>query len=41
VYIINTPKPDESENETIDQLKRRQRWETDDYMQRAYFECNE
>jgi len=25
VYVINTPKPDESENETIDQLRSRQK----------------
>jgi len=31
VYVINTPRPDEFEDETIDQLRRRQKWETDDY----------
>jgi len=31
VYVINTPRSNEFEDETIDWLKRRQRWETDDY----------
>jgi len=31
VYVINTPSSDESKNETINQLRRRQKWEIDDY----------
>ena len=36
VYVISTPKPDESENETIDQLRKRKKWETDDYTCRGH-----
>jgi len=36
VYVINTPKPDESKNETMDQLRRTQKWETYDYTCRGH-----
>ena len=31
-YVLNTPKPQETEAETIEQLRQRQKWDNDDYI---------
>ncbi|KAK1407693.1 hypothetical protein QVD17_39315 [Tagetes erecta] len=36
VYVLSTPMPEEVENETIDQQRRRLKWENDDYICRGH-----
>ena len=36
MYVLNTPKPEVSEDETLDQIRKRQKWETDDYTCRGH-----
>ncbi|KAI3825040.1 hypothetical protein L1987_06515 [Smallanthus sonchifolius] len=36
VYVLSTPMPEETENETLDQQRRRLKWENDDYICRGH-----
>ena len=36
VYVLNTPYPIETENETLDQARRRSKFENDDYICRGH-----
>ena len=36
VYVLNSPKPVETENETIADTRKRQKWETDDEIYRGH-----
>ena len=36
LYVLNTPYPVETENETLDQARRRSRFENDDYICRGH-----
>src|SRR6516165_6527047 len=36
VYVLNTPRPTETENETLAQTRRRQKWDTDDEICRDH-----
>ncbi|KAI3693503.1 hypothetical protein L1987_76446 [Smallanthus sonchifolius] len=36
VYVLSTPMPEEVENETLDQQRRRLKWENDDYICRGH-----
>ena len=31
-YVLSTPKPDEVENETAEETRKRNKWENDDYI---------
>ncbi|GKE20119.1 zinc finger, CCHC-type containing protein, partial [Tanacetum coccineum] len=35
VYVLNTPIPEDGENATVDQIKRRNKWDNDDYVCRG------
>ena len=32
VYVLNIPKPEEKENETVVETRERQKWDNDDYI---------
>ncbi|KAK9096648.1 hypothetical protein Sjap_022145 [Stephania japonica] len=32
VYVLNTPKPVESNDKTVEQIKKRQKWDTNDQV---------
>ena len=36
-YVISTPKPEEVENKTLEQTRRRSKWENDDFICRGIF----
>ncbi|KAK9165962.1 hypothetical protein Scep_001153 [Stephania cephalantha] len=36
VYVLDTPKPMESDDETVEQIRKRQKWETDDHTCRGH-----
>ncbi|KAM0014109.1 putative RNA-directed DNA polymerase [Helianthus debilis subsp. tardiflorus] len=36
VYVLSTPMPEEGENETLDQQRKRSKWENDDYICRGH-----
>nr|GEV15212.1 zinc finger, CCHC-type [Tanacetum cinerariifolium] len=35
VYILNTPIPDDGDDATVEQIRRRNKWENDDYVCRG------
>ncbi|GKA89010.1 hypothetical protein Tco_0810822, partial [Tanacetum coccineum] len=35
VYVLNTPIPDDGDDATIDQIRRRNKWENDNYVCRG------
>jgi LTR polyprotein gag-polypeptide-like protein len=35
-YVISSPKPEESQNETLDQARKRSKWENDDFICRGH-----
>ncbi len=35
-YVISTPKPQEQENETLEQIRERNKWENDDFICRSH-----
>nr|GEX98449.1 zinc finger, CCHC-type [Tanacetum cinerariifolium]GEY19823.1 zinc finger, CCHC-type [Tanacetum cinerariifolium] len=35
VYVLNTPIPDDGDDATVEQIKRRNKWENDDYVCRG------
>ena len=36
VYVLNTPRPEEKDNETLAESSKRQKWDTDDEICRGY-----
>ena len=40
-YVISTPRPEESEIETLEQARKRSKWNSDDFICRGHFEWYE
>ncbi|GJT98841.1 hypothetical protein Tco_1094359 [Tanacetum coccineum] len=39
VYVLTTPTPEKGENATVDQIRRRNKWDNDDYVCRESGDC--